>query len=65
MLVEVVLELLEFPVSDREGVAHIAGDGIVAREMTDHVDGVADLFVFVDEFFKRFLYRLDVFCFRC
>lgn len=42
MLVQVVLELAEHPVGDREGVADIGRQRIALGQMPDRVDGIAD-----------------------
>ena len=49
MLVQVVLELVELLVRDREGVADIARYRIPVGKVTDPVDGIADRLVLTIE----------------
>ena len=50
VLVEVVLELLEFLIRDHEGIADIARYGIFLCEMADRVDRIANHLMLVTEF---------------
>ena len=49
MLVEIILELLELPVCDREGIAGVDRDCLFLRKVTDRMDCFTDLFVLAME----------------
>jgi hypothetical protein len=46
---EVILDLLEFLVIDREGIADVTRDGIFLGEMADCVNRIANLLVLMTE----------------
>ena len=53
MLVQVLLELLEFLIGDHKGGTGIARDGIVVGQVANGVDRLADLLVFPVQPFQR------------
>ncbi len=52
MLVEVILELIQLPIGEHEGIADISGYRIPVGEGADSMNGIADLFMFTAESLK-------------